>query len=550
MNKREQIIYYCLWTLVTMILAAVTFSCSDNSDMERQLSKAENLLDQNPDSAMSILESVEHILKDNENATARYGRLNARARLMCGKTIANDKYLDRSISYYLMNKDSVALSEAYQLASIRSQHRLNQDSAIYYLQQAIAVTPRDNNTMLVKLLTETSYQLSKPSVNKNYLKALSISQQAYRYATTADDKARTLHDIGVLYSFTGKNDSCLSYIGQALELINPDNPAYTGYALNYAATPGANPIKSKQFLSAIKSESLGKHITLGFLYLNNGSLDSAYISLQRAESLYSRHPDKYSINTFNNLRLLKGCLSYGKNMPINPTDGVTTNDSISEIKNLEQRLSSERLETSTKLETDLLGQKIERQRILMWLMALALMSVLIIFSLYYHWHKRYKRLQQEIDRERVSQIVIEASDSPVDKDALQAIISKRLQLCLARFRNTGYYARLQKVETEKNSETFLPLKTRADIQEKLLESFSDFIIDLKNDGGKLNLEDIILCLLSLLNFNAKTISRCMGASEGALRTRKSRLKGKLSSTMFQRVFEESSNWNTLDYKIE
>lgn len=204
MNERKQLIYYFLLMLVTVILAAVTLSCSDNSDVERQLSRAENLLAQNPDSAMSILESMEHLLKDNENATARYGRLNVRARLMCGKTIANDKYLDGSISYYLMNKDSAALSESYQLASIRSQHRLNQDSAIFYLQQAIAVTPKDNNTMLVKLLTETSYQLSKPSVNKNYQKALSISQQAYRYATTADDKARTLHDIGVLYSFTGK----------------------------------------------------------------------------------------------------------------------------------------------------------------------------------------------------------------------------------------------------------------------------------------------------------------------------------------------------------
>ena len=541
MNKRKQIRCYCLWTLVTMILATFTLSCSNNLDVEGPLSRAENLLAQNPDSAMSILESVEHLLKDNENATARYGRLNARARLMCGKTIANDKYLDRSILYYHVNKDSVALSDAYQLASIRSQHRLNQDSAIYYLQQAIAVTPRDNNMTLVKLLTETSYQLSKPSVNKNYRKALSISQQAYRHASTADDKARTLHDIGVLYSFIGKNDSCLSYIEQALELINSDNPSYTGYALNYAGTPGANPSKSKQFLSVIKSESLGKHITLGFLYLNNGSLDSANIALQRAESLYSRHPDKYSINTFNNLRLLKGYLSYSKNKPINPSDGVTTNDSISEIMNLEQRLSSERLETNTKLETDLLEQEIERQRTFMWLMALALMSALIILSLYYHWHKQYKRLQQEIDRERVSQIVIEASDTPVDEDALQAIISKRLQLCLTRFRNTGYYARLQKVETEKDTGTFLPLKTRGDIHEKLLESFSDFIIDLKNDGGKLNLEDIILCLLSLLKFNAKTISRCMGASEGALRTRKSRLKGKLSSTMFQRVFGESGS---------
>lgn len=527
--------------LVAVMVTLSTVCCTGNSDVEKQISIAENLLTQNPDSALSILKSVESILKDNENVTARYGRLLARARLMCGKTIANDKYLDRGIRYYISNNDSLALSESYRLASIRSHHRLNQDSAIYYLQQAIAVTPGNSGTTVVKLMIALSSQLSMASVNKNYRKALSVSRQAYEYASAPDDKARALHDIGVLYSFIGKNDSCLSYIERAVKLIDPDNPAYPGYVLNFAATPGNDPIKSKQFLSAIKHESLGKHITLGFLYLNNGQIDSAFIALQRADSLYNSHPNKYSINTFNSLRLLNGCLNFSKNKSIDPSYGVTTNDSISEIMNLEQRLSSERLETNTKLETDLLEQKIERQRTLMWLMALTLLSALIIFSLYYRWHQRYKRLQQEIDRERISQIVLESSDSPVDADVLNEIISKRLQLCVTRFRNTGYYARLQKVETEKDSGTFLPLKTRDDIQERLLESFSDFIIDLKNDGGKLSLEDIILSLLSLLNFNAKTISRCMDATEGALRTRKSRLKGKLSAAMFRRVFGESCN---------
>lgn len=533
--------YNWLWVLATVIVASITVSCSHKSMADKQLSEAESLLAQNPDSALLILESVEPILKDNDVEIARYGHLNARARLMCGKTIANDKYLDKSISYYLKRGDSLALSESYQLASIRSQHRLNQDSAVYYLKQAIAITPEKNNMALVQLFTQISYQLSKPSVNKNYLQALNYSKQAYGLASTPEDKARTLHDIGVLYSFIGKNDSCLSYIEQALALIQPDNPAYTGFALNYGGTPEANPTKSKQFLSAIKSESLGKHITLGFLYLNNGFIDSARTELRRAISLYSKQPEKYSINTFNNLRLLENCLNYSSNKSIIPSDGVTTNDSISEIMNLEQRLSNERLETNTKLETDLLKQKIERQRYFTWLMAIALLSALIIFGLYYRWHQRYKRLQQEIDRERVSQIVIEASDTPIDTVAIQAIIDKRLQLCLTRFRNTGYYARLQKVEAEKDSGTFLPLKLRGDIQEKLLESFSDFIIDLKNDGTKLNLEDILLCILSWLNFNSKTISRCMGVSEGALRTRKSRLKGKLSTSMFQMMFGEATN---------
>ena len=534
---KHNIFYFIAITISVCIIT----SCSHKSEIDIQLSKVENILSQNPDSALLILESIDPTLIDNEISAANYGCVNAQVRLINGKTIANDLYLDRSIAHYFKNNDSINLSKAYQLASIRSMHRLNQDSSIYYLEQAVKVIPKNNKTAKVQLLTELSRLLSKPSMRKDYLKALNYSYQAYNISEKPEDKACALHDVGLLYSFMENNDSCLSNIERSINLIHPDNPAFTSYALNYANTPGADPVKSKQYLSSINNNSLGKHITLGFLFINTGRIDSAYIEMYKADSLYIINPTKYSINTFNNLRLLKECLNFIRYKSVTPSDGVITNDSISEILHLEQRLSNERLETNTRLKTDLLKQRIKLQQTIMWLLFLVLTSSIIIFYVYYRWQQRYKKLQQEIDRERVSQIVIEASESPIDIDTIQAIILKRMQLCLTRFRDTGLYSRLRKIEIERDCETYLPLKLRENIQEKLLENFSDFIIDLKNDSSKLNIEDIMLCLLSLLKLNIKTISRCMGVSEGSIRTRKSRLKGKLSPFMFNSIFCEVNN---------
>ena len=331
------------------------------------------------------------------------------------------------------------------------------------------------------------------------------------------------------------------YIEKALEQIDPKNQSYADFARNYAATPGADFIKSKKLLSAVRSESVGEIVTLGFLYLNNGLLDSADIEIQKAYSRYNAAPENYSINTLNNLRLLDGCVNYSYHKPVNFSEGVTTNDSISEMMNLEQRLSNENLETSTRMQKEMLESRLANQRIWIWLLAIVFISLLIIFAVYYIWHRKYRILRQQLGHERVTQIILETADNPLDEDVLHAIISKRIRLCVESFRNSGYYSRLQKVSADKHDDGFLPLKQRAEIQEKMLECFSDFVIDLKNDGVKLNLDDISFCLFSLLAIDNKTISKCTGSSEGALRTRKSRLKSKLSSFMFRTIFHEPTD---------
>ena len=84
--------------------------------------------------------------------------------------------------------------------------------------------------------------------------------------------------------------------------------------------------------------------------------------------------------------------------------------------------------------------------------------------------------------------------------------------------------------------SFLPPLERERLRNAMFEEFTDFIIDVKSAGEGVNLDDISLCLFNVLKVSNSTISMCMAASENAIRTRKSRLKEKLTPGMYQFVF--------------
>ena len=121
---------------------------------------------------------------------------------------------------------------------------------------------------------------------------------------------------------------------------------------------------------------------------------------------------------------------------------------------------------------------------------------------------------------------------------LIAIWKKRADICKNNFVRTGWIKKLQMLEgNEKQSDNpFLPPAERNKLRKALFEEFTDVVIDIKAASSGVNLDDLSLCLFYLLKVNNATISMCMGVSENALRTRKSRLKEKLDSCMYQFIF--------------
>lgn len=524
-----------------IILATCLCGCDNSLREGRVLDMAESVSTENPDSAKAILETFYPYSGLTQSQRARLGILLASAKLRQNKSFASDSLLDNSISYYSQENDSANLFLAYQLKAYQSKWRGKQDSISYYLQKAISMIGENEKSQLYSLYMKLADIYCEPSAVKNYDKAITYSQKAFSYATTDEQKAFSLHQIGACYGFIGNNDSALAYIERAIFLSQQDkeHANYTTYVLNYANTPDVEYDKAEKYLAELPESSLGKLLTLGFLNLNNRHINAARYYCAKADSLYSSKPDKYSINTYNNLRILNACVKYALNEDVSASEGVSTNDSISQVISRNEALNREIADNNLLLQKHIHESEIKSQRRIVIALSIVFIGIILFFLYDRHNKRRYINLRKELDQSRIEQIELQTIASDEDKNIdLLDIWTKRADICKDNFVRSGWMKKLQILEgngTTYNS-SYLPLSERNKIRKALFEEFTDLIIDIKAAGNGVNLDDLHLCLLSFLKLNNTTISMCMGVSENALRTRKSRLKEKLEPQMHQFIF--------------
>lgn len=527
--------------LYIIAFAVALCACNNSTQKDRILDAAESIAVEHPDSAQMILETLYPYSKLTLQQKARCGILLATTKLQQSKAFASDSLLDNSISYFKQNSDSIELFGAYQLKAYQSMWRNQQDSMFYYLKQSINMAGKENKNQLYSLNMKLADIYSEPYAEKDYNKAIGYTKTALTYAETDQQKAYALHQIGALYSLIKENDSALVYIARAIDFSqqNKGESTYIQYVLNYANTPDVNYEKAKRYLSELPENSLGRLITLGFLNLNNRHIGIAEYFYDKADSLFNSAPDKYSINTYNSLRILNACVKYALDEKVSVGEGVTRNDSISQVISRKEALTSEISNNNLLLQKYIHESQLRTQRKIVIILSIVFFGIILFFLYDRNNKKQYIKLRKELDQIRVNQIELQFTDSENDKKTeLTKIWKKKTDICRDNFIRNGWMKKLQTLEgNDKHSNaSFLSPTEREKLRKLLFEEFTDVIIDIKTAGNGVNLDDLSLCLLCLLKVNNTTISKCMGASENAIRTRKSRLKEKLDPLMYRFIF--------------
>ncbi|MDE6552119.1 MAG: hypothetical protein K2K98_04045 [Muribaculaceae bacterium] len=516
------------------VWSGLVLSCSRHSTIDDRLTEAEALISIAPDSAQEILEDIRfhEATNINERQKAYLCILIAKAKNSQGKTFLTDESFDSSISYLESVSDTVGLIDIYQLAAIKKRWLLQQDSAAYYLSKAIELAPDSSGGFKSGLCIKLSNLYAFPTLPKDYDAAVKYAKFALKTASSPEDKARALHDIGLFQSYINHNDSAVIYMERALNETDPDNPEYDTYALNYAALPNADLRRSISFLDKIKGKHLGKMITLGFLYLNNSRLDSATCYLSESKSIYYNNPSLYSINTYNSLQLLEQSIGLLKTGTIFPDRSTVTNDSISHILDTHRKVAKEQSDYNNLLQIRILESKNKRQSILIVSLT-AILFLCIFLGLFIRRTKRkFMKLRKELENIKIQQIMSEANENPVETESSENLIRKRLDLCIEQFRISRLQIEIDRIELQyRSSGSFPTIKDRGVLQQELIGCFADFVVDLKMTGARLNVDDIITCIMSCLKESNAAIAACLGTTETAVRTRKSRLRTKLTPEM-------------------
>lgn len=464
-------------------------------------------------------------------------RTTALNRLNQGKTYLLLEGMDDAIAHYSQAGDTIQLLEMYQLASIKMRWKGLQDSAAVYLHKASDLTTSQTTPSTCDIYLDLAELYSHPLYKKDYKKAIEYGHRAYEADLSGEKRSLILHDIGICYAFMNVNDSAIAYIDRAINITPANSPYYATFALNYSSLTNADFHKSIDCLDRIEEIHLGKLITKGYLYLNHGQTDSAYTYLERSKELYDSAPEKYSINTYNSLRMLSNCVSYAITGKVYPGEGTEINDSINARIALDHKIKTEIAENNASLEIELLASETRVQRAWIIVLVVILAGAVVSGLIFWRSKSKYIRLHKEFDLLRQKQILIEADDIASGNSGSFEIIVKRAEISVNRFRETGIFDLIQRGEIAYNDdETYLSIKDRATVRQALLDCFADFIIDIKMDAGKLSMDDILTSLLSVMHASNAAIAACLGVSAGAVRSRKTRLKGKLSDEMYKFVF--------------
>lgn len=101
--------------ILTILMLILAFSCNSSSPTDEALSRAEYIMDERPDSALALLNTIDSSQLSNDARKARFWLLHAQAMDKNYLSIVNDSMLDFALKYYTKQKDNkkIILSTYY-----------------------------------------------------------------------------------------------------------------------------------------------------------------------------------------------------------------------------------------------------------------------------------------------------------------------------------------------------------------------------------------------------------------------------------------------------
>ena len=195
-------------------------SCSQN-DICSSLKTAEDIINDNPDSTLSILREIDYeALKDN-HLKALYGLLYTSANIKKQKVPDNDSLIDYSIKIFENNNDYYHLADAYYYKGTINYAKKQLEVGVEYLKKAECLSIENGYSQITNKILERLSYLNYTTDNKDL--TLEYSKKFLDSSMELKDKtliSRAFIMVASSYAAVNMSDSAYSYIDHALRYIN------------------------------------------------------------------------------------------------------------------------------------------------------------------------------------------------------------------------------------------------------------------------------------------------------------------------------------------
>lgn len=531
--------------LVAFIVASVAVSCGSNPEIDRQLTKAEEIMERHPDSAYIILKGTDYEVLSIREQKARYALILAKANMYMGRSLVTDTIIPFAINFYKDSGDTTAyiesvIAQAYHLRSVDLKEKA------FHLIDSIATSMPDN---IQKNLNQEL--LGFTFSDKDYSRSLDIIE---RQIGLADDNNERLNfEIKKITPFValGRSSDAVALCDSLFDLPEAPETGSTEWLylrVNYAAALGERRETSAKAVEILKdaiermngapAEKLAEfYVPMINLQLNSGNLTEA--------TEYADMIDSMNVNLFRNdpvaatyLEFLKIVLDYEHSGALSLSRLSNTAHSLRRVSNDLETKRQERddaLETSYDLSRRNYELTIEQQRMWLLIVAVMLVAFVLIGIIYLIAHRRRQRLIEAEERiEALEQLSKAAAVSSTDDK--QALLKKTLLQQIGIIRTfaesptTQNQEALRKISNVGNSESISDtLVNWQELYPVIDELYDCSHTKLLNDyPGVFSEKEIqILCLLRA-DFSTKEIGVLIQQTSNSIYVSKTSIRKKLN----------------------
>lgn len=542
-SKRYLLAFFSLLVSVGSILMSVSLSSCSSSVKSPLLLSADSLMEIYPDSALSILESISSPQKLPRADRALYALLLTQARHKNYIALGDDSLIKTAVEYYGDKKKSVRAAKAHYYWRATYREKGYTSFAVEEYLAAIRLMPvRDEFLAMIYDNLAECYE-----EDRLYNVAIENYRAAYQILKGGNGQTFPMRGIARVFLLQNEKDSALFYYQRALDSALADQDSSLVGALYHDLAMVYN--EKKDYTQADKyiskaimllgPDAINTCLSKAQIMLNLNKLDSAnyFFSNNMDESdIYGKavcYDGMYQIakkkgewkTAVENMEAYK--ILYDS-MQI-----MTDNEELNRLMDKHQLEEHKRLLS-------------EHTRTLIFSLIAAFFSLMIICIFCFMWNdrkrkKHYIALQHELTQKRVDTMLLkeeeisESNKEHIDKKRSE-LTEQQIQLCISVLKTTDCYDQLEALERATHKQLLVMRSLRKEIRSEISGAFVDVMVNLKERYPALTGDDLFFCVLSLLCCSKTVMMELMDATSDALKTRKNRIKNKMDTQIFERVF--------------
>ena len=427
-------LFYKEWIVILLLLTS--YSCSMQEGVKDTIAQAESTVEQQPDSALHLLQSVLFPENLDRSRFNKYNLLLLEAKDKDLKDITSDTIIFAVKDYYLQKKDFPNAAMAAYYCGRLWHERNNVDEAVKAYMEAESLAYQTDNDNLKGLIQSNLGILHED--HASYEKAIEFAKNAvgwYANAKNYKNEIITLRLIGDCFGLSKQTDSVFYYYNQSLK-----------FAVLHNLTKQQSDIKTSM---GVTYQKMGNYTQAKKLFheafsLPNDSLEQARILLNIAQ-VYGLEDNMDSVNfyldkatalTINNPWLIRSSYQLKSNLAEKNNNYQEALDDYKEYYNYTTKVfNSEKnnklLEVQQKYDFEKLKNAenrviIKEQRVVTAL-ALALLAAGIIIFLSYRISAQNKRLLLESEQ-KIEVFQRMAADFVNEKNSFRHILLEQFDI--------------------------------------------------------------------------------------------------------------------------